>query len=243
MSVINIEHLTKNFGDNRVLKGIDLTVEQGEVVAILGGSGSGKSTMLRCINQSVSPTTGRIWVNDVELTDPHTNLDKARTEISMVFQQFNLFPNMTVLENIMLAPTKVRHISKKQARETALTVLKRVGLSEKADEYPNNLSGGQKQRVAIARALAMQPKVMLFDEPTSALDPEMVDEVLAIIKDLAKSGMTMLVVSHEMSFAHDVATRVLFLDRGKIIADGTPAEVMDHPKNTRMRDFFAASNN
>lgn len=243
MSVIKIEHLTKNFGDNHVLKGINIVIEQGEVVAILGGSGSGKSTMLRCINQSVTPTTGRIWVNGVELTDPHTNLDKERADIAMVFQQFNLFPNMTVLENIMLAPTKVRRISKREARETALATLERVGLSEKADEYPNNLSGGQKQRVAIARALAMQPKVMLFDEPTSALDPEMVDEVLAIIKDLAKSGMTMLVVSHEMSFAHDVATRVLFLEHGKILADGTPSQVMDHSKNARIRDFFAASNN
>lgn len=236
--MIRIEGLVKSFGNNHVLKGIDLTIEKGEVVVILGQSGSGKSTLLNCINFIEAPTKGHVWLEDVEITDPKTNLNKVRADIGMVFQQFNLFANMTALENVMLAPVKVHKLSKKAARKIALEKLEEVGLINKADAYPQHLSGGQKQRVAIARALAMNPKVMLFDEPTSALDPEMVGDVLDTIKRLAKTGMTMLIVSHEMSFARDVGTRLIFLANGRILEDGSPKEIMDHPKYPETKEFF-----
>ena len=238
--MIDIKQLHKKYGKNHVLRGIDLTVERGEVVVVLGSSGGGKSTLLRCINMIETPTSGQIWVNGIEMTNPATDLNKARTELGMVFQQFNLFPHMTVLENIMLAPMKVRKLTRTKAKKIALSALDEVGLRDKAQEYPSHLSGGQKQRVAIARALAMQPQVLLFDEPTSALDPEMVDEVLAVIKRLAETGITMMVVTHEMSFARDVASRILFLDGGLIIEDGTPEKVINHSTHPKVKNFFAA---
>ncbi len=241
--MINIKQLRKHYGNNYVLRGIDLTIKRGEVVALLGSSGGGKSTLLRCINMIETPTSGEVWVDGIEMTNLATDLNKARTELGMVFQQFNLFPHMTVLENIMLAPLKVRKLSRAKAKRQALQMLDLVGLRVKAQEYPSHLSGGQKQRVAIARALAMQPKVLLFDEPTSALDPEMVDEVLAVIKHLAETGITMIVVTHEMSFARDVASRIVFLDGGKIIEDGTPAQVINHSAQPKVRAFFAALSN
>lgn len=241
--MINIKQLRKHYGNNYVLRGIDLTIKRGEVVVLLGSSGGGKSTLLRCINMIETPTSGEVWVDGIDMTNPATDLNKARTELGMVFQQFNLFPHMTVLENIMLAPLKVRKLSRAKAKRQALQMLDLVGLRAKAQEYPSYLSGGQKQRVAIARALAMQPKVLLFDEPTSALDPEMVDEVLAVIKHLAETGITMIVVTHEMSFARDVASRIVFLDGGKIIEDGTPAQVINHSTQPKIRTFFAALNN
>lgn len=241
--MINIKQLRKHYGNNYVLRGIDLTIKRGEVVVLLGSSGGGKSTLLRCINMIETPTSGEVWVDGIDMTNPATDLNKARTELGMVFQQFNLFPHMTVLENIMLAPLKVRKLSRAKAKRQALQMLDLVGLRTKAQEYPSHLSGGQKQRVAIARALAMQPKVLLFDEPTSALDPEMVDEVLAVIKNLAETGITMIVVTHEMSFARDVASRIVFLDGGKIIEDGTPAQVINHSTQPKVRTFFAALNN
>ena len=238
--MIRIENLHKKFGSNRVLQGLDLEIKDGEVVVVLGSSGGGKSTLLRCINMIETPTSGRIVVDDVEMTDPRTDLNRARTDIGMVFQQFNLFPHMSVIDNITLAPIKVRKMSRRKARQTALAALDQVGLRDKANEYPRHLSGGQKQRAAIARALAMQPKVLLFDEPTSALDPEMVDEVLTVIKQLAETKMTLVIVTHEMSFARDVASRILFLDGGKIIEDGTPEQVINHSKHDKVRSFFAA---
>ncbi len=241
--MINIKQLRKHYGNDYVLRGIDLTIKRGEVVVLLGSSGGGKSTLLRCINMIETPTSGEVWMDGIEMTNPATDLNKARTELGMVFQQFNLFPHMTVLENIMLAPLKVRKLSRAKAKRQALQMLDLVGLRAKAQEYPSHLSGGQKQRVAIARALAMQPKVLLFDEPTSALDPEMVDEVLAVIKNLAETGITMIVVTHEMSFARDVASRIVFLDGGKIIEDGTPAQVINHSTQPKVRAFFAALSN
>ena len=241
--MINIKQLRKHYGNNYVLRGINLTIKRGEVVVLLGSSGGGKSTLLRCINMIETPTSGEVWVDGIEMTNPATDLNKARTELGMVFQQFNLFPHMTVLENIMLAPLKVRKLSRAKAKRQALQMLDLVGLRAKAQEYPSHLSGGHKQRVAIARALAMQPKILLFDEPTSALDPEMVDEVLAVIKHLAETGITMIVVTHEMSFARDVASRIVFLDGGKIIEDGTPAQVINHSTQPKVRTFFAALNN
>ena len=241
--MINIKQLRKHYGNNYVLRGIDLTIKQGEVVVLLGSSGGGKSTLLRCINMIETPTSGKVWVDGIDMTNPATDLNKARTELGMVFQQFNLFPHMTVLENIMLAPLKVRKLSRAKAKRQALQMLDLVGLRAKAHEYPSHLSGGQKQRVAIARALAMQPKILLFDEPTSALDPEMVDEVLAVIKHLAETGITMIVVTHEMSFARDVASRIVFLDGGKIVEDGTPAQVINHSTQPKVRTFFAALSN
>lgn len=238
--MIRTRNLRKYFGSNHVLRGIDLTIEDGEVLVIVGSSGSGKSTLLRCLNLLEKPTYGSVFVDDVDITQPHVNINKIRQRIGMVFQQFNLFPNMTVLDNIKLAPKKLRKLSDRKANRRAKELLEQVGLANKANEYPQHLSGGQRQRVAIARALAMEPEVMLFDEPTSALDPEMIGEVLDVMRDLAKQGMTMVIVTHEMSFAREVGTRMIFLDKGDIIEDGPPKQVMDHPKTERARQFFSA---
>ncbi len=236
--MIDIENLHKSFGDAHILKGIDLHIKEKEVVVIIGPSGSGKSTLLRCINFLEVPTEGTIAVDGIVL-DGETNINDVRKEVGMVFQRFNLFPHMTVLENIMLAPMKVRKIAAAEAEETAKQLLARVGLADKAASYPAQLSGGQQQRVAIARALAMKPKVMLFDEPTSALDPEMVGEVLDVMKSLAEEGMTMVIVTHEMGFAREVGDRVLFVDGGKILEQGSPEEVFNHPKEKRTQDFLS----
>lgn len=236
--MINVEHLYKSFGKNEVLKDISINIKQGEVVSVIGPSGSGKSTFLRCINLLETPTEGNISVAGVDLTDKKTNVTKAREKIGMVFQHFHLFPHLTVLENLTYAPLKVKRISKAEAEEKALALLERVGLSDKQDAYPSSLSGGQKQRVAIARALAMEPDLMLFDEPTSALDPEMVKEVLDVMKDLAESGMTMLVVTHEMGFAREVADRVIFLDQGLLIEEGEPHAFFNNPQSERAKDFL-----
>lgn len=238
--MIRTRNLRKYFGSNHVLRGIDLTIEDSEVLVIVGSSGSGKSTLLRCLNLLEKPTYGSVFVDDVDITQPHVNINKIRQRIGMVFQQFNLFPNMTVLDNIKLAPKKLRKVSDRKANRRAKELLEQVGLANKANEYPQHLSGGQRQRVAIARALAMEPEVMLFDEPTSALDPEMIGEVLDVMRDLAKQGMTMVIVTHEMSFAREVGTRMIFLDKGDIIEDGPPKQVMDHPKTERARQFFDA---
>ena len=236
--MIKMIDVYKSFGKNDVLKGINLHVERGEVVVIIGPSGSGKSTVLRCMNYLEEPTSGDVIVDGMNL-NVKENINNVRAEVGMVFQRFNLFPHMTVLDNITLAPQKIRKISKAEAEEIALELLAKVGLRDKADSYPQQLSGGQQQRVAIARALAMKPKVMLFDEPTSALDPEMVSEVLDVMKSLAKEGMTMVVVTHAMGFAKEVGTRVLFVDEGKILEAGTPAEVFEHPKNERTQLFLS----
>lgn len=236
--MIEIKNLHKSFGHVEVLKGVDVSIAEKEVVVIIGPSGSGKSTLLRCMNYLEEPTSGDITVDNMKL-DKHADINKIRENIGMVFQRFNLFPHMTVLENITLAPMKVRRISKKEAVETAMDLLQRVGLKEKATAYPSQLSGGQQQRVAIARALAMKPKVMLFDEPTSALDPEMVTEVLDVMKKLAQQGMTMVVVTHEMGFAREVGDRVLFVDEGRIIEEGTPKEIFENPKQERTKLFLS----
>ena len=236
--MIEIQGLRKSFGSDEVLKGIDLSIEEKEVVVIIGPSGSGKSTLLRCMNHLEEPTEGEVVVDGITLSS-EANINKVREEVGMVFQRFNLFPHMTVLENIMLAPLRVKRIDSMQAEQTARELLARVGLAEKADAYPDNLSGGQQQRVAIARALAMHPKVMLFDEPTSALDPEMVGEVLDVMRALAREGMTMVIVTHEMGFAREVGDRLLFVDEGRIIEWGTPREVFEHPKEERTRIFLS----
>ena len=236
--MIDIKGLKKAFGENEVLKGIDLSIEAREVVVIIGPSGSGKSTLLRCMNYLEQPTAGLVTVDGIPL-DGEAHINKVREEVGMVFQRFNLFPHMTVLENIMLAPMKVKKIAKAEAEKTARELLSRVGLAEKADSYPPQLSGGQQQRVAIARALAMHPKVMLFDEPTSALDPEMVGEVLEVMRHLAETGMTMVVVTHEMGFAREVGSRVIFMDEGKIVEENTPGEIFDHPQSPRLQSFLA----
>lgn len=236
--MIKVEHLYKKFGNNEVLKDITAHIEKGEVVSIIGPSGSGKSTFLRCLNMLEIPTAGTVIVNGQDLTGPKKDIQKVRQQIGMVFQHFHLFPHLTVLENLTYAPMKVKGEKKALAEEKARTLLKRVGLSEKEKAYPSSLSGGQKQRVAIARALAMEPDLMLFDEPTSALDPEMVKEVLDVMKDLAKSGMTMAVVTHEMGFAREVADRVLFLDHGVLVEEGKPAEFFSSPRTERARDFL-----
>ena len=236
--MIDIENLRKSFGDVEVLKGIDLTIKEKEVVVIIGPSGSGKSTLLRCMNYLEEPTSGKVSVDGIVL-DGEANINKVREEVGMVFQRFNLFPHMTVLDNIMLAPIKVRHITKAEAEDTARKLLARVGLADKADAYPSQLSGGQQQRVAIARALAMKPKVMLFDEPTSALDPELVGEVLDVMRKLAEEGMTMVIVTHEMGFAREVGDRLLFVDDGRIIEQGDPKEVFEHPQEERTRLFLS----
>lgn len=236
--MIEIKGLKKSFGDLHVLKGIDLHIDEREVVVIIGPSGSGKSTLLRCINFLEEPTGGTITVDGIPM-DSDANINKVREEVGMVFQRFNLFPHMTVLDNITLAPMKVRKIARSKAEQTAQDLLDRVGLGDKSGAYPNQLSGGQQQRVAIARALAMHPKVMLFDEPTSALDPEMVGEVLDVMQRLAESGMTMVIVTHEMGFAREVGTRLLFVDGGYIIEDGNPKSVFEHPKEERTRAFLS----
>ena len=237
-SKIHVENLKKSFGQLQVLKDINIDINEGEVVVVIGPSGSGKSTFLRCLNRLEEITAGTVIVNGENISDKKININKARENIGMVFQHFNLFPNMTVLQNIMLAPVELKKMTKEEARETGLKLLARVGLEEKADTYPQQLSGGQKQRVAIARALAMNPSIMLFDEPTSALDPEMVGEVLAVMQELAKGGMTMVVVTHEMGFAREVADRVIFMDGGYIIEEGTPDEVLKHPKQERTKSFL-----
>ena len=236
--MIEIKNLHKSFGHVEVLKGVDVSIEEKEVVVIIGPSGSGKSTLLRCMNYLEEPTSGDITVDNMKL-DKHADINKIRENIGMVFQRFNLFPHMTVLENIVLAPTKVLKISRDEAISTAMDLLQRVGLKEKANSYASQLSGGQQQRVAIARALAMKPKVMLFDEPTSALDPEMVTEVLDVMKSLANQGMTMVVVTHEMGFAREVGDRVLFVDEGRIIEEGTPKEIFENPKQERTKLFLS----
>ncbi len=236
--MIEIKGLRKAFGADEVLKGIDLSIAEKEVVVIIGPSGSGKSTLLRCMNHLEEPTAGEVVVDGITLSS-EANINKVREEVGMVFQRFNLFPHMTVLENIMLAPMKVKHIARSEAEKTARELLARVGLAEKADAYPDNLSGGQQQRVAIARALAMHPKVMLFDEPTSALDPEMVGEVLDVMRALAREGMTMVIVTHEMGFAREVGDRLLFVDEGRIIESGAPREVFEHPQEERTRSFLS----
>ena len=236
--MIEIKGLKKSFGKHDVLKGIDLTIQDKEVVVIIGPSGSGKSTILRCINYLEQPTAGEIIVDGISMSDAKS-INNIRKEVGMVFQRFNLLPHMTVLQNIMLAPIKVRHVAKQEAEETARKLLARVGLADKADAYPSQLSGGQQQRVAIARALAMKPKVMLFDEPTSALDPEMVGEVLDVMRKLAEEGMTMVIVTHEMGFAREVGDRLLFVDDGRIIEQGDPKEVFEHPKEERTRLFLS----
>ena len=238
MSIV-VKKLEKSFENQKVLRGIDLEIQDGETVVLIGSSGSGKSTFLRCLNLLNVPDKGQIFIDGQEITNPKTNLNKLRAKVGMVFQSFNLFENLNIIENIKLAPRKVLHLSNKQAEKEAMELLKRVGLANKAYDYPKNLSGGQKQRVAIARALAMHPEVILFDEPTSALDPEMVGEVLEVIKDLAKDhSRTMVIVTHEMSFAREVGTRLIFLDKGKIIEDGEPHQVMDHPTTERAARFF-----
>ncbi|SED76497.1 amino acid ABC transporter ATP-binding protein [Ruania alba] len=236
--IIEVTNLHKSFGENEVLTGIDCTVAESEVVCVIGPSGSGKSTLLRCLNRLEDITAGEVVVDGYHLTDRKIRIDDVRAEIGMVFQQFNLFPHKSVIENIMLAPMKVRGLSAHEARERGRVLLQKVGLQEKENAYPSSLSGGQQQRVAIARALAMEPKIMLFDEPTSALDPELVGEVLAVMKDLAREGMTMVVVTHEMGFAREVGDRVLFMDGGVIVEEGTPTQVFDHPRETRTRAFL-----
>ena len=236
---IQVKGLKKSFGDHEVLKGIDETIKKGEKVVVIGPSGSGKSTFLRCLNLLEKPTDGQIWVHGEEITAPGCKVDNLRQRMGMVFQHFNLFPHMTIMKNITLAPIQKGLMSKDEAYEKATALLKRIGLLDKADAYPNMLSGGQKQRVAIVRSLAMNPDVMLFDEPTSALDPEMVGEVLSVMKELAQVGMTMVVVTHEMGFAREVGTRVLFMDEGVIMEQNTPDEFFAQPKHPRLKDFLA----
>lgn len=237
--MIKVENLTKSFGELEVLKGINQEIKDGEVVVVIGPSGSGKSTFLRCLNLLETPTSGKIFVDGEEITSKDIDINKVREEMGMVFQSFNLFNNLNILDNITLAPTLVKKMEKEKAETRAKELLERVGLPDKAESFPKSLSGGQKQRIAIARALAMNPKVMLFDEPTSALDPEMVGEVLDIMKDLAKEGMTMVVVTHEMGFAREVGDRILFMDGGYIVEEGSPEEVFGNPQNERTKSFLA----
>lgn len=237
--LISVQNLKKSFGAIEVLKGINTEIKKGEVVVIIGPSGSGKSTFLRTLNLLEMPTGGDIYFEGVNITDPKTNINQHRQKMGMVFQQFNLFPHMTILKNMTIAPMKLLKKSKQEAEKEALELLSKVGLADRADAYPSQLSGGQKQRVAIVRALAMNPDVMLFDEPTSALDPEMVGEVLSVMKELAASGMTMAVVTHEMGFAKEVADRILFIDEGIIMEEGTPEEVFENPKSPRLQDFLS----
>ncbi|EAD1623875.1 amino acid ABC transporter ATP-binding protein [Listeria monocytogenes] len=238
MTKLKVTGLKKSFGANEVLKGIDIEVKEGEVVCVIGPSGSGKSTFLRCMNNLEEITAGEVIVDDYNITDKKVDINKVRENIGMVFQHFNLFPHLSVLENITLAPVELKKMDKEAAKSNALRLLEQVGLREKADEFPNQLSGGQKQRVAIARALAMDPDIMLFDEPTSALDPEMVGEVLGVMKELAKDGMTMMIVTHEMGFAREVGDRVIFMDGGYIVEEGKPADIFDNPTNERTISFL-----
>lgn len=237
--MIEVKNLEKSFGSQKVLCGIDQKINQGEKVVIIGPSGSGKSTFLRCLNLIEQPTSGEIFIDSEQITNQKCDVNRLRQKMGMVFQHFNLFPNMTVLENITLAPIKTKRMPKQQAEETAMRLLSRIGLAEKATAYPRSLSGGQKQRIAIIRALAMNPEVMLFDEPTSALDPEMVGEVLSLMKELASDGMTMVVVTHEMEFAREVGTRILFMEQGRVLEEGSPEELFQHPKHPRLQDFLA----
>ena len=236
--MINVENLSKNFGNLKVLKNISTTINKGEIISIIGPSGSGKSTFLRCINKLEEPTEGHIYIDGMDLMDKNTDINKIRERVGMVFQHFNLFPNMTVLDNLTLSPVMVKKESKEEAEKYASYLLEKVGLSDKANSYPTQLSGGQKQRIAIARALAMKPEVILFDEPTSALDPEMIKEVLDVMRDLAKEGMTMLIVTHEMGFAKNVGNRMLFMDNGEIIEDCSPKDFFENPTNERIKDFL-----
>ena len=237
--MIKVRNLQKSFGDNHVLNGIDVDIRKGECVCVIGPSGSGKSTFLRCLNLLEKPEEGEIYINGQDIMDPELNVDKYRENLGMVFQHFNLFPNMTVKQNITLAPVRLKKWTKEEADTKAIELLRRVGLERKADTYPNKLSGRQKQRVAIARALAMNPEVMLFDEPTSALDPEMVGEVLDVMKSLVKEGMTMVVVTHEMGFAKNVSDRVIFMDQGVIVEDESPRELFENPKHERTKNFLS----
>ncbi|MFC4322096.1 amino acid ABC transporter ATP-binding protein [Litchfieldia salsa] len=237
--MIKVEKLKKSFGDNEVLKDINVSIKPQEVVVVIGPSGSGKSTFLRCLNLLETITDGQVYIEGKDITSKETDINQIRTDVGMVFQQFNLFPHKTVIENIMLSPMVVKNESASESRQKGLQLLKKVGLSEKADAYPDSLSGGQKQRVAIARALAMEPRIMLFDEPTSALDPEMVGEVLEVMKQLAKEGMTMIVVTHEMGFAREVGDRVIFMDGGYIIEENVPSELFDNPQHVRTQSFLS----
>ena len=237
--MIDVKNLSKSFGDLHVLNNISEHIAPGEKIVVIGPSGSGKSTFLRCLNLMEEPTAGTITFDGTEITNPKCDIDLIRRQMGMVFQHFNLFPNMTIKRNITLAPVRTGLMTQEEADKTAMQLLRRVGLEEKADAYPNQLSGGQKQRIAIVRALAMNPKVMLFDEPTSALDPEMVGEVLEVMKELASEGMTMVVVTHEMGFAREVGSRILFMDEGRIVEQGAPSEVFDNPKHPRLREFLS----
>ena len=239
MSIIKVRNLRKSYGDHEVLKDINAEIQEKEVICVIGPSGSGKSTFLRCLNRLEEITGGEVIINGHNITDPKINMNKVRQEVGMVFQQFNLFPHMTVLENITLGPIKIRGLAKDEAEKTALELLEKVGLRERAKSYPGELSGGQKQRVAIARALAMRPKIMLFDEPTSALDPEMVGDVLEVMKQLAKEGMTMVVVTHEMGFAREVGDRVIFMDGGYIVEENEPNELFSNPQHNRTKSFLS----
>lgn len=237
--MIIVKDLHKKFDGNHVLRGVNYHIHPGEKIVVVGPSGSGKSTFLRCLNLLETPTSGEIWFDGQLITDPKTDINKVRQHMGMVFQHFNLFNNLTIMDNITLAPTKLKIMSEEEAKENALKLLNRVGLAEKADAYPGSLSGGQKQRIAIVRSLAMNPRVMLFDEPTSALDPEMVGEVLEVMRELAESGMTMVVVTHEMGFAREVGTRVLFMDEGNIVEENTPQEFFSNPKSPRLQEFLS----
>ncbi|MCM1065034.1 MAG: amino acid ABC transporter ATP-binding protein [Eubacterium sp.] len=237
--MIIVKELYKQFEDNQVLKGINYHIHQGEKIVVIGPSGSGKSTFLRCLNLLETPTSGEVWFDGQKINDPKVDIDEVRRHMGMVFQHFNLFNNLTIMNNITLAPVKLKLMSSEEAGENALKLLQRVGLAEKADAYPSSLSGGQKQRIAIVRSLAMNPKVMLFDEPTSALDPEMVGEVLEVMRELADSGMTMVVVTHEMGFAREVGTKVLFMDGGNIVEENTPAEFFNNPQSPRLQEFLS----
>ena len=237
--MITVKNLVKKFGDNTVLNDISFTINKGEKVVIVGPSGSGKSTFLRCLNLLEEPTSGEVWFKETRINSPECDIDKHRQKMGMVFQHFNLFSHMTILQNLTYAPTKLKIQSEKEAKESAMELLRRVGLQEKADSYPSRLSGGQKQRIAIVRALMMQPEVMLFDEPTSALDPEMVGEVLDVLKELAEQGMTMIVVTHEMGFAKSVATKVLFMNEGIILEENNPEEFFSHPRQERTKEFLS----
>lgn len=236
--LIQVQHLGKAFGDLNVLKDINVDIYKGDVVCVIGPSGSGKSTFLRCLNRLEEPTSGKILFEGVDITDPKTDIDKHRQKLGMVFQQFNLFPHMTIMKNLTIAPMKLQGVSQKDAEAEAMRLLERVGLADRANAYPNQLSGGQKQRIAIVRALCMKPDVMLFDEPTSALDPEMVGEVLNVMRDLADQKMTMVVVTHEMGFAREVSTRVMFMDEGYFVEENAPAEFFANPKNERLKNFL-----